>query len=94
MEGTAFTIEDLATPQINISYGSYLLRELLARYDGDVDAVLAAYNAGPGNADKWGGSQLKADQIPFPETRAYVEKVLEAQIQYRERYNKELGPAP
>ncbi|MDP4672524.1 MAG: lytic transglycosylase domain-containing protein [Solirubrobacteraceae bacterium] len=92
--GTAFTIEDLATPQINISYGSYLLRELLDRYDGDVDAALAAYNAGPGNADKWGGSQLKADQIPFPETRAYVEKVLEAQIQYRERYNKELGPAP
>ena len=92
--GTAFTLEDLATPQINISYGSYLLRELLDRYDGDVDAALAAYNAGPGNADKWGGSQLKADQIPFPETRAYVEKVLEAQIQYRERYNTELGPAP
>ncbi len=92
--GTAFTLEDLATPQINISYGSYLLRELLDRYDGDVDAVLAAYNAGPGNADKWGGSQLKADEIPFPETRAYVEKVLEAQLEYRERYDKELGPAP
>ncbi len=92
--GTAFTLEDLATPQINISYGSYLLRELLDRYDGDVDAVLAAYNAGPGNADKWGGSQLKADEIPFPETRAYVEKVLEAQREYRERYDKELGPAP
>jgi soluble lytic murein transglycosylase len=92
--GTAFTLEDLATPQINISYGSYLLRELLDRYDGDVDAVLAAYNAGPGNADKWGGSQLKADEIPFPETRAYVEKVLETQLEYRERYDKELGPAP
>ena len=92
--GTAFTLEDLATPQINISYGSYLLRELLDRYNGDVDAALAAYNAGPGNADAWGGSQLKADEIPFPETRAYVEKVLEAQIQYRERYNKELGPTP
>ena len=92
--GTAFTLEDLATPQINISYGSYLLRELLDRYDGDVDAALAAYNAGPGNADAWGGSQLKADEIPFPETRAYVEKVLEAQLEYRARYNKELGPAP
>ncbi len=92
--GTAFTLEDLATPQINISYGSYLLRELLDRYDGDVDAALAGYNAGPGNADKWGGSQLKADEIPFPETRAYVEKVLTAQAEYRARYNKELGPAP
>jgi soluble lytic murein transglycosylase len=92
--GTAFTLEDLATPQINISYGSYLLRELLDRYNGDVDAALAAYNAGPGNADKWGGSQLRADQIPFPETRAYVEKVLKAQLEYRARYNKQLGPAP
>ena len=92
--GTAFTLEDLATPQINISYGSYLLRELLDRYNGDVDAALAAYNAGPGNADKWGGSQLRADEIPFPETRAYVEKVLKAQLEYRARYNTRLGPAP
>jgi len=92
--GTAFTLEDLATPQINIAYGSYLLRELLDRYDGDVDAALAAYNAGPGNADKWGGSQLNAEEIPFPETRAYVEKVLKAQAEYRARYNKELGSAP
>jgi soluble lytic murein transglycosylase len=92
--GTAFTLEDLATPQINISYGSYLLRELLDRYNGDVDAALAAYNAGPGNADKWGGSQLRADEIPFPETRAYVEKVLKAQLEYRARYNTQLGPAP
>ena len=89
--GTAFTVEDLATPQINISYGSYLLRELLDRYDGDLAAVLAAYNAGPGNADRWGGSSLNVEDIPFPETRAYVLKVLEAQTQYRERYAKELG---
>lgn len=92
--GTRFTVADLDTPQINISYGSYLLRELLDRYGGDLDAALAAYNAGPGNADKWGGSSLKAQDIPFPETRAYVEKVLRAQEDYRARYDKELGPAP
>ena len=92
--GTRFTVADLDTPQINISYGSYLLRELLDRYDGDLAAALAAYNAGPGNADKWGGSSLKAQDIPFPETRAYVEKVLRAQEDYRARYDKELGPAP
>jgi soluble lytic murein transglycosylase len=92
--GTQFTVADLDTPQINISYGSYLLRELLDRYDGDVAAALAAYNAGPGNADRWGGSSLKAQDIPFPETRAYVEKVLRAQEDYRARYDKELGPAP
>lgn len=92
--GTRFTLADLDTPQINISYGSYLLRELLDRYDGDLAAALAAYNAGPGNADKWGGSSLKAQDIPFPETRAYVEKVIRAQEDYRARYDKELGPAP
>ena len=92
--GTAFTPADLATPQINIAYGSYLLRGLLDRYDGDTAAALAAYNAGPGNVDAWGGSGLNVDQIPFPETRAYVEKVLTARAEYRARYNKELGPAP
>ena len=89
--GTAFTVKDLATPQVNIAYGSYLLRELLDRYGGDSAAALAAYNAGPGNADKWGGSDLKVQDIPFPETRAYVEKVLRAQRQYRRTYRRELG---
>lgn len=91
---TSFTVADLHTPQINIAYGSYLLRELLDRYDGDVAAALAAYNAGPGNADRWGGSSLEPQDIPFPETRAYVEKVLRVQEDYRARYDKELGPAP
>ncbi len=89
--GTAFVLEDLATPQVNIAYGSYLLREHLDRYDGDLAAALAAYNAGPGKADEWGGASLRAEDIPYPETRAYVEKVLEAQRQYRERYARELG---
>jgi soluble lytic murein transglycosylase len=89
--GTQFVLEDLDTPQLNIAYGSYLLREHLDRYDGDVAAALAAYNAGPGNADRWGGSSLRVQDIPFPETRAYVAKVLEAQRRYRERYPAELG---
>ncbi len=89
--GTAFTVKDLATPQVNIAYGSYLLRELLTRYGGDSAAALAAYNAGPGNADKWGGSNLRVQDIPFPETRAYVEKVLNAQKEYRRTYRRELG---
>lgn len=89
--GTAFVLDDLATPQVNIAYGSYLLREHLDRYDGDVAAALAAYNAGPGKADEWGGASLRAEDIPYPETRAYVEKVLDAQRQYRERYARELG---
>jgi soluble lytic murein transglycosylase len=89
--GTTFELGDLADPEINIRYGTYLLRELLDRYSGDVVAALAAYNAGPANVDRWGGSDLSVDGIPFPETRAYVEDVLDKQRAYRENYARELG---
>jgi len=89
--GTSFELGDLSDPEINIRYGTFLLRELLDRYDGDVAAALAAYNAGPGNADRWGGSDLTVTEIPFPETRAYVEGVLDKQRAYREKYGRELG---
>ncbi|MDX6601009.1 MAG: soluble lytic murein transglycosylase [Solirubrobacterales bacterium] len=89
--GTTFKLKDLGDPELNIRYGTYLLRELLDRYDGDVVAALAAYNAGPGNADEWGGSDLSVEGIPFPETRAYVEEVLDKQRAYRETYARELG---
>ncbi len=89
--GTTFTIKDLSDPQINISYGTYHLRSLLDRYAGNEIAALAAYNAGPGMADSWGGSEMTIDDIGFPETRAYVEDVLDKQQAYRRKYAKELG---
>lgn len=89
--GTTFTLRDLSDPEINIRYGTFLLRELLNRFEGDTVAALAAYNAGPANVDKWGGSGLTLVDIPFPETRAYVEEVLEKQRAYRDKYAKELG---
>jgi peptidoglycan lytic transglycosylase len=89
--GTTFRLDDLADPEINIRYGTFLLREFLDDYDGNEVAALAAYNAGPGNVERWGGSELTTDDIEFPETRAYVERVLEKQDEYRARYAKELG---
>jgi soluble lytic murein transglycosylase len=89
--GTTFKLEDLSDPEINIRYGTFLLAELLRRYEGDVVAALAAYNAGPANVDRWGGSDLNISDIRFPETRAYVEGVLEKQGEYRDHYAKELG---
>ena len=89
--GTTFELSDLSDPELNIRYGTFLLRELLDRYDGDEVAALAAYNAGPGNVDEWGGSGLTLDEIPFPETRSYVEEVLGKRDEYRQKYAKELG---
>jgi soluble lytic murein transglycosylase len=92
--GTAFTQADLATPQVNIAYGTWYLRHLLDHYDGDEVAALAAYNGGIGNVDRWraaGGGSLSVGEIPFAETRAYVTKVLGAQHDYRRRYARELG---
>jgi soluble lytic murein transglycosylase len=92
--GIAFVQGDLATPQVNIAYGSWYLRHLLDRYDGSEVLALAAYNAGLGNVDGWladGGGQVRVADIPFPETRAYVRKVLEAREDYRREYKRELG---
>ena len=89
--GTTFEVKDLSDPQINISYGTFYLRELLNRYDGNEVAALAAYNAGPGNADTWGGTDLSLGDIPTAETRGYVDQVLSKQGDYRKTYAKELG---
>ena len=95
--GTAFELRDLATPQINISYGSWYLRYLIDRYDGNVTLAVAAYNAGEHNVDIWvsraGGDHSfdpKTD-IPFPETRGYVDSVLRHRELYRSKYAHELG---
>jgi soluble lytic murein transglycosylase len=89
--GTTFELDDLSDPQINISYGTFYLEDLLDRYGGNEVAALAAYNAGPGNADSWGGSALALDDIPTEETRGYVAQVLEKKGDYRDSYAKELG---
>lgn len=89
--GTTFNLNDLSDPELNIRYGTFYLRQLLDRYDGNEVAALAAYNAGPGNADKWGGSSLTLGDIPLSETRGYVAEVLDKRHAYREQYAKELG---
>lgn len=89
--GSTFTFDDLADPELNIRYGTFYLRYLMDKYGGDEAAALAAYNAGEGNADEWGGADLELSDITFPETRAYVDEVLEKQEQYRKEYAEELG---
>ena len=94
--GATFTTEDLEDPRINVRYGSYYLRQALDAYDGDVRAAVASYNAGMGAVDEWlssareEGRRLRLDDIPYAETKAYVEKVLEARRVYREEYGERL----
>jgi soluble lytic murein transglycosylase len=95
--GYAFTVTDLGTPTVNIAYGSYYLRYLLDEFDGSETAALAAYNGGETNVSHWislaraAGHGFSVQDIPFPQTRAYVEKVENAQSQYRQKYASQLG---
>jgi soluble lytic murein transglycosylase len=95
--GVSFQTGDLATPAINIAYGSYYLRYLMNHYNGDEMLAVAAYNAGMTNVDEWvararaQGKQLTVGAIPFPETREYVRRVLGAEGEYRATYARQLG---
>ena len=89
--GTEFVEGDLADPQINISYGSWYLRYLLDRYEGNTIAAVAAYNAGHGRVDRWGGKALGIEDIRFVETADYTRDVLDKRGEYAKKYRTELG---
>jgi soluble lytic murein transglycosylase len=89
--GTQFEVRDLADPQINISYGSWYLRYLLDRYDGNEVAAVAAYNAGHQRVDEWGGANLRLGDIRFAETEDYARDVMDKRGEYADKYRSELG---
>ncbi len=59
----------------NISLAAVYLRYLLQKYEGDQRRATAAYNAGEGNVDKWIAADGDMKDIPFGETKKYVNKV-------------------
>ena len=64
-----FKVTDSFDPAQNIDGGSQYLKFLIKLFDNDMDLVLAAYNAGEGAVQKYGGIP------PYPETINYVKKV-------------------
>ena len=68
-------VTDSFDPEQNVMGGTRFLKDMLQRYDGDVDAALAAYNWGPGNVDK------RPDHLPR-ETRDYLARVKQLYASY------------
>lgn len=90
--GESLNTATLTVPEINIKLGTKHLKELMERFDGNVVNVVAAYNAGSTPVFRWRKTfgHLREDEfienIPYPETREYVKKVLAGREIYRRLY--------
>lgn len=88
--------ETLFDANTNIKIGTWYIKKLETEFNGDMDLVLAAYNAGSGNVSKWlndpeyshDGSTLT--NVPFPETKNYIKSVKNKYIIYDKLYNKKI----
>lgn len=81
----------LPDPAVNLDLGSWYLRDLIDKYADhpqSLELALAAYNAGQGNVDAWVEVTPVGEvvEIPYPETRAYVEKVVRLEHIYRDAW--------
>ena len=83
---------ELFEPRLNIQLGTAYLREQLDRY-GRIEYAAAAYNAGPGRADRWKVElPTEIDEwteaVPFRETRGYVQGIIRNTLQYQRLYDE------
>ena len=87
--GRPYTSGKLYQPETNIALGIHYMTELLERYPGRIELMLAAYNAGENRVERWledfGNVNLPefVERIPFSETRGYVKQVLTNAAHYR-----------
>ena len=87
MPGTArgLGVTNSFDPEQNIDGGARYLKGLLKKYDQSVPLAVAAYNAGPGAVDRYGGIP------PYAETSHYVKKVLQSYKAYDAQANRQIG---
>lgn len=92
--GAEFDREKLYDPEFNLDYGCWLMSFLLERYGGNEKYALIAYNAGFARLDEW--LKTNADEngelgeIPYAETRNYVDRITRLKERYGEVYGTEL----
>ncbi len=92
-----YSVDDLKKANINIQMGAWYLGWLQKHYNGNIYYVIAAYNAGQGNVNKWKqndiwhGTPDDIKKIPFGETRHYVQRVLYYYNKYTKLYSQEWG---
>jgi len=85
---------DIHDPAVNVALGTWYVRHLLDRFNGNIVYSVAAYNAGPGNVDRWIGANSEStddidmfiEGIPYEETRGYVKRVLRSYAAYKMLY--------
>ncbi len=88
----------LFDPALNIRFGTFYLRSLLARWGGSRALAIASYNAGPEAVMRWidfAGTEppdVFVDSVPYGETRRYLRRVLRSYHVYRLLYPE--APAP
>ena len=83
-------LDRLEEPAVNIHMGSWYIGQLLRQFEGNPVAAIAAYNAGPGRVaewieeNEWDGDVRNLEDIPYGETRHYVQRVLYYYRKYKE----------
>ncbi len=87
-----FSPEMLFQPSHNIEIGAWYLNDLFRQFGDNRAVVLAAYNAGRGEVERWlkektwDGCETTLERIPFSETRIFTRRALEAYRRYRQIY--------
>lgn len=87
-----FNADMLYEPEVSIRFGCWYLAYLIKQFDGELMTAAAAYNAGPGAVSGWLADQSYTEDgrtltdIPYPETKGYVERVAAARAAYLELY--------